>query len=263
MKLVRYNEIVMAIVGTLILLGLAAIPVFTLFTAFDRATPAGLAVGPSSGPKPKQNLVFCPALTEAGGAFQYIPVGLVVAEDADTDPLLNPGQSYNKGSFYEGCGLESYNSSRIFNVVVRDLKTGRQKLLLDNPGQIGSLDLPDAKCAQGEGVAPCGTLLWEIRMADSNGDGRINRRDTLTAYVSDLEVSKLRALTPPDVTLLQATWIARAGMWQFRMRSDVNGDGRYTDEDGSLLLETDGANPAAATSVVDPAVLETLKASAR
>jgi len=266
MKLARYNEIVVALAGTAFLLGLVVIAGFLLLAGSRSGDKPGVIVNPTKVEKPRQNLVFCPAMTEPTGAFQYIPVAVVVANDAGVDATLSPPKIIAAYSYRssDGCGAYRYGgSSRTFNVVVRNLATGGQRLLLDHPGQIVRFELPTNKCNVGEGPTPCGTVLWEIRSEDTNRDGTINSDDALVAYVSSLDATKLTALTPSEATLLSVQWVAKKEKWQFQVRRDRNKDGKFTEEDGSDLLETSSRAPSKAQPFIQESIMKDLDAAAR
>lgn len=260
MRLDRYNQLVFALLGTVLLLGGVVLVGFLALSAMRPPPNAGVIVATRDGRKPQQNLVFCPPVTDATGAYQYIPVGAVDAEDSDRDPMVRMSSLASKESYFGGCAIDGYGGARrIFNVVVRDLKIGDQRLLLEKTSQIEGLKVPEDKCSLGEGSSPCGFLLWEIRSQDTNKDGRINGDDALTAYVSDLSALSLRPMTPSDATLLASQWTPVAGSWQFRIRRDANNDGHFTDEDGSELLEAKVMADATSQPVIDETVLTRLK----
>jgi len=264
-RLARYNEIVLALAGTAFLLGLAAMAGFLLLASVGSRPQPGIIVNPAKVEKPAQNLVFCPPLTEASGSFQYIPVGVVVASDARRNPVLSQARITSSASrSFSDCDIYRYGAaSRTFNVVIRNMTTGEQRLLMDKPGQVASFELPAKKCSEGKGKTPCGSILWEIRTEDTNRDGTINEEDALVAFVSDLSASALKPLTSHDTTLLEAQWVPKAEKWQLQIRRDTNKDGRYTDEDGAELLETSTRSPSLAQPFLEESIMKTLNAAAR
>src|SRR5262249_40217616 len=142
------------IAGTGIVIGLLVITWHALDLGSRPRREPGVVVKPTKAdkPVPAQNLVFCPTLTDPTAAFQYVPVAVVVASDAERDPVIGmyaKDKGYSSG---EGCGAVQYGgASRTFNVVIRDMASGEQRLLLDRPGQIMRIELPDQKCSAGEG----------------------------------------------------------------------------------------------------------------
>ncbi|MES2491042.1 MAG: hypothetical protein V4607_14740 [Pseudomonadota bacterium] len=259
MKLSRYNEVVIAIVGTSFLLGAVVLAGFLAVMARS-PEPSGVIVKNDNTKPVVQNLIFCPPETEASGKFQYIPVGIVVADDSKKDAVLqSPKLSSYDSAGFSNCTISEYvGANRVFNVIVRNLATNAQTLLLKGPSQVVSVSLPSDKCSAGEGGTPCGHLLWKIRSEDTNHDGRINYSDALVAYESDLSGVSLKALTPPNATVITSQWIPKANKLQFQIRRDRNNDGYFTDEDGSELLETDANSPSSATAFVNSSIMDNL-----
>ena len=268
MKLERYNQIVFAVLATGAVVGAVALAAFVFWVSLERDIRAGVVVDPTArvDDAPPQNLVFCPPIVESTGAYEYVAVGAVVATDASRDPSLLGSvarQSYY-GELLTNCNIGGYGgATRVFNVVVRDRATNEQRLLLAEPGLVVSVEVPTDKCAAGEGPAPCGLLLWRLRPADTNGDGAINNLDATVAYVSDLNARALQAVTPADATELASQWSAKNERWYFQIRRDANQDGRYSEEDGAEVLETDAAAPGMGRPIVDPQIAASLLAAAR
>jgi hypothetical protein len=267
MKLERYNQIAFALLATAAFLGAAVMGASIVWPRSDGRGP-GVIVDPAARTEdtPPQNLVFCPPIVEPTGAHEYVAVGAVVATDASLDPVLSASQARSRydGNSFGSCDIGGYGgATRVFNVVVRDRATNEQHLLLAEPGLVVSVEVPAADCAAGEGPAPCGTLLWRLRPADTNGDGTINHLDAIVAYASALGALALEPLTPPDATLLASQWSAASARWYFQVRRDANQDGRYSNEDGAEVLETDTTAPAMGRLLVDPQIAASLLATVR
>ncbi len=248
MTLQRYNQIAIAVTSTVALMGILILIAFAIFQSLSHREPQGLAVRHDDKPKPKQNLVLCAPARVSGSEYEYIAVGAVVQRDADETPSMAlrtyvASVDYGESKFAD-CGLSPLrHSGRIFNVVIRNVRTGEERMLLSQPGQIETLNVPGEKCDRGEGSLPCGWLLWTIRPADSNNDGLINGRDAVVAYVSELSAVDLKQVTPSDATVLSRVWSPEDHSLIFQIRRDTNGDKEFTDEDGSDLLRVDLEKP--------------------
>ena len=273
MRLARFNEFIVAIAGVAVTIGTLVLMGLLVADRMDRIEPPrGLAIDAGNardGKKPPQNLVFCHALTDVTGTYQYIPVAAVVAEDAERDPSLGAAEAMrvvlaDPPARFDALDAYPYSvGGRTFNVVVRALASNSQRLLLDRPAQIVAMDHPAEKCATGEGRTPCDRLLWHLRTADTNGDGTINDRDALVVHSSGLDAGTLTARTPADATVLGVQWIGRTGAWQFLIRRDSNKDGSFTEEDGTELLEASAAGTAMARPLLQQPVREALDAAIR
>lgn len=222
--------------------------------------PPGLLVASDSDDMPEQRVVFC--TPEFLGQFQYLPVAVVAGEDASDLPIIRSGGYKDSGS-RSSCSLErTWQSERIFNVIIRDMASGQQRLLLDNPGQVATFLVPDPDCAEGKGPVPCETIIWSIRR-DSNNDGRIDAKDLVHAHVSDLSSRHLQPITPADATVLSVYWSPQSEELLFRIRHDVNSDGKYSDEDGVEIVATSSSNPDMARPIIRDDLMNQLWESVR
>jgi len=200
----------------------------------------------------------------AGTAFVLTAVN---ASDADQDVRVKAiramsAESTYQSSYFDNCALDGYSgNSRTFNVVVRELGSNGQHLLLDHPGQVYSATLPSDKCAQGEGNTPCGRILWLIRSADTSKDGAIDGRDALMAYASDLDARQLVALSPPDASVLGTHWVVPTDKWQLQVRRDTNKDGVLSEEDGAELIETSTRGSDIGTPFLQDSIRKALNAA--
>jgi hypothetical protein len=272
MNLKRYNEILIALAltaGTLAILGNLA---WNLMPRGQDYTPPGVAVQApnlaSGGSPPAQRLVLCPPAFASGSEWQYVPLVSVLPGNEENAVLGSSGIYAAKRIQYDRpgpnaldtCdGIRDRQHSVVFNVLIRHGGTGEQHLLLRSPAVVASLQLPDAKCAVGEGNVPCGTLLWTLFDRDSNHDGFLNAKDAGRLYASDLAGEHLRALTPEGNQVLSWQWHSPADELLISVRRDANGDGALDDTDGAELLFSHGDPLTVATPVIDPVILRGLQ----
>ncbi len=163
-RLQRYNQILMAIMGTAALLGGVFILIPLVVGSISSRTEPGLIVGKKGEDVPEQRVVFCtPEFLER---FQYLPVAVMSAEDDSRVPVLGSADYVRVSRYSRSCDLDSYSSSkRIFNVIIRDTDSGQQRLLLAFPGQVVSFRIPAPDCSEDKGPMPCGTIIWSIRLS--------------------------------------------------------------------------------------------------
>jgi hypothetical protein len=211
MNLRRYNEILFAVVGTAAAL---AFMIHVARTGWQRheegrapavgaTAPAGKAVALTGA---ERSLALCLPSFAPGTDWQYFPVA-AVGGSADVAGGGTPWTT----NLSEACHLPEGSSQGIFDVVVRNSSTNEQRLLLGHAGQILDMTLPDPGCGSGAGSVPCNTIFWLVRDRDSNQDGVIDARDETILYVSDLAARSLSRVSPPDSSVLDWIWNARAG----------------------------------------------------
>jgi len=263
MVLKRYNEILFAVLGTFAVLGLFAMAM-SLMGRTTASPTDGIAISQPMATKGKQNLIVCPPVSVTGSDFEYFPVGVVVEANARLRPGVAAMRFARSQPFDRFCGGSYFGAdARIFNAIVRNRVSGEQELILDGPAQIQEVTLPDPECDAGEGDVPCGIVLWKMRIQDTNHDSVINRDDALTVAVSHADAKDLRVVTPSSATVLASQWDPEANKFYFLIVEDTNGDGSFSGEDGSEILETSATNATLAQAVVAPSVMERLAQAVR
>ncbi len=267
MKLQRYNEILMALLGTAALALMAFWGVSALWP--NHREPPGVRVEP---PEPgvtalQQVLEFCEPTISGDGAQVYIPVAVLNRSDADRDSSFGAPRQYAikavSASRYDDPGCHGAAASRVSNVVIQDSATGEQRLLLSRPGLVGSIIVPDKDCRQGQGPVPCGVALWMLQTDDSNGDGRLAADDAASAWASDLAGRGLRRISPEGASVEGHIWVPTSNQLALRVRPDSNGDGRFTLEDGTRWLATSASQAAMVGEAIHTPILEELQKSAQ
>jgi hypothetical protein len=106
-------------------------------------------------------------------------------------------------------------------------------------------------------------LIWTLIGQDTNHDGVINTRDVRRLYQSDLAGLNWRALSPEDAEALRWQWDSHSRELFISVRRDTNGDGQYTEEDGTELLVARGDPLAPAVPVIDPTLLKSVQDALR
>jgi hypothetical protein len=200
MNLRRYNEILFAVLLTGVLLGLIAHGIHFVSHRHAVNRPAEIPGATVDGPRDlalpgKSSVALCLPAFAVGTDYQYFPVTRVGAALDDT---------------HGPCHLGGGTSGGIFDVVIRNSASNEQRLLLNHPGQVLDMTLPDSGCAAGAGSVPCGTIFWLVRDEDSNQDGVIDARDNTILYVSDLSARELFRISPKDASVIEWTWNSRS-----------------------------------------------------
>lgn len=158
MTIERYNQILWAILGTVLGLGMLVFSIWLVLNLGREAKQPTIILAKHNEPKPSQDLIFCEPIVIRGGNRQLLPVAVINVNDPDSEKaVFSLPQDYRYSS--TRCALDQYgHSSRVFNVIVRDTQTSRQWLLLNRPAQIESLYMPSEKCKDGDGFVPCGII---------------------------------------------------------------------------------------------------------
>ncbi|HEX8696011.1 MAG TPA: hypothetical protein VF746_26585 [Longimicrobium sp.] len=161
-------------IGTLFVLGAW----ITDLAAGDPAVPAAPKGGASGPERPR--------------AVRYDAPAPIRGSDARI-VLVGHGQGYRPAAGERGMDSgDGTSEGPIVNVAFLDGRGGR--LLLDRPAYVAEVRWPGD-----ERAGPDSTLRWivyEMALEDGNGDGRLDHRDPLGLYVSDLAGGGLRPVLP-------------------------------------------------------------------
>jgi hypothetical protein len=238
----RYNEVLWAFIGTAAILGalgLALVLAGSGLFSDPFPDPQVDLREPQVGTRDRhQNLVLC-LPTIVAGANTYL-IGATVADASEpvSKRILGSGGSYNQ-RYSPTCTLAGRygTSGQLQNVLVKDLETGEERLLLPQRALIQRFEAPAEKCETGAGIAPCDRLYWELRPADSNADGSIDAEDAAVAYLSDLRASSLVRVSPEDSNLVSIARDPSRSVLLMQVQLDSNGDSAYTAADSVELFK--------------------------
>lgn len=83
------------------------------------------------------------------------------------------------------------------NVIIFNDKTGEYRLLLEQPACVKTLDAPFWKVDSLQTY-----ILYEIAFTDNNKDGKINRKDSGSLFISDLSGNNFSEILPDSLKLV-------------------------------------------------------------
>lgn len=228
----RYNRWVGSLLGTLALVGLAALLVTGLVSLWPSRPSAGtLPAAPSANPAGPAN--------PAPGLRFGLP-----REMAGTDTLLVPVEGLPQQQ-EEPRGLGSYSKGApeapLFNLLLLDARTGASRALLTAKALITRYDVLES----GRGSADLALgLVLRVVTADTNGNGRLDEEDADQVYVCDPTGRNLRAVTPAD-SVCEA-WQFDGARRTLYLRVHPRGQSRRQGEADLLAVAPEGNLPARA-----------------
>jgi hypothetical protein len=136
------------------------------------------------------------------------------------------------------------------NVVFFDKKNQQSRLLLDWRAVICQYLIPHSDTPSTPPKPPQ-YFLFAIADADTNKDGVINGQDALCLYVSDPSGHKITRVTPADTHFETAVFDdTNDHALYVEITLDSNHDGKFTENDATVILLVDPLNPSEGTPVV-------------
>jgi hypothetical protein len=254
----QYNEILFACIGTIAILGILGLVLVLVGSGlFSNRFPdpqVDVREPEAGASAPDRNLVLClPAIISASNTY-LIGATIADASEPASKTILGSGRRYEQ-RYSPGCTLSGrYGASaQLQNVLVMNLETGQERLLLPHRALIQRFEAPNEKCETGVGIAPCDHLYWEVRPADSSGDGTIDADDAAVAYLSDLRASSLIRISPEHTNLVSIARDSSRSALLMQVQFDSNDDSVYTAVDSVELFKYSIGSAGAAKALVSPA----------
>jgi hypothetical protein len=266
-----YNRVVWAIIGTGALV-LAAVTLGTVSTKLirelsddDGALRVARVVDGNAAARDAARYDFCQPIVPHGSPFQLIRVasdrllihGAAVAQ-AERPRGSGSWRKFKYGkSSSETCAFEGRDvPSAVVNVLIRNAETGALHRALDENSVIYTLDYPTAaEVDDDRAFPPAGMLFWEIATADTSGDGIIDDKDDVGAYVSDADGRNMKRITPAASRLLSRTYDRQRNTLLLQVLRDTNSDKKLDDEDFPSLVEASVTRRTIVREVIDPETL--------
>ena len=251
----RYNQILWALIGSGVVLAVlasmlivAAVLLLSMLHTDRGGTPVAVITEDSHGGVERSTALydFCMPLAIQASPYQLIRVVSDQFAVRKVSSVMSSKMSYEGygDSTYESCGIHGSNmQASLINVIIRDVNTGLMNLLLKENAVIQTLEYPQPSRrhpvvdASENSFPPAGTLYLEMSVEDGNGDGVIDDRDDLGAYLSDLDGKNFDRITPLNSRVLAKTYDKKRGILTMRILPDSNNDRVLDEHDKPVLLE--------------------------
>jgi len=145
------------------------------------------------------------------------------------------------------------SSVRWHNVLMTDLNSGEEWLLLQQRGIIGEWNVLAQHDADRKDYRVRGMLFIAV-LADTNKDGSLDDRDARVAILTDPSGRGARAITPPDAQVWSTRYDPETDTLFLLVARDTNGDGVFDLNDRVVPYML----PLTATGDAKPVVSEAL-----
>lgn len=186
-----------------------------------------------------------PLLIE-GSDFFVVPVSLKkVAKTPEGEGYaLKSYSGTSSSSHYTKVSYVNYNyfDGPCYNLVFIHKKSGKAEKLLGERAYIDSVYFPERKYLPGEESQPTFILL-KLGNRDTNGDGVINQKDALSAYLVDLDGKNLTQVTPSETNMRSWRYDRDSRRLFIEIIEDTNGDKKFTKEDQEKILSVNVDSP--------------------
>lgn len=270
----KFNQILWSVVGgavlcvvVLILVTLVRLDLWGGGT--ERARIPAVQGAGDGDEGPGESVALCLPTVVRGTTTRWIGVSIVDRSLPESKNVIGSGSS-GWVHFSADCQLledRSLFDGRIQNALAWDPVSGEQRLLFPGRVLLGRFEAPGEECDEDAEpdrgrtppMVPCDGLYWEVREEDTNGDGAIDSHDARVPYISDLDGSDLRRMTPAGTHLVSIDWDPDLGYF-LQAATDADGDGVFGPRDPVELLRFDPATDRVPRQVASPEALAAAEA---
>jgi hypothetical protein len=242
-KVNRYNQLLLAILGTGILIGvifglLAAIVALIIsLLPGSRSQEHGIIADSVARDLVQQNLrkqlisYNPPHMIDSANNIYVIPVGKIDLKKAERSDKFSIGSTmYNSSNYEGGDASEEYVSGDFTNILVYSLNTHALLPVFDE--RIAINGYINRK------IKDSALLLLQASNEDSNKDGLLNTEDLEKLYLYFIEEKKLKPIDIPHTTYLEHYVMNNDNDLIIRMGIDSNKNGEYDYEQEPNVLYT-------------------------
>jgi len=241
----RYNQKLLAILGTMVLTGILGLAVFIpgmMIYSWVTSSPDldGMELQPpeeQAGTRTKvERIQFGEIINRKGSDIIMIPV--TYTRELKSRLELGSGAYERKRRFgvvSYGNISSSYSHRSLANVVFKNEKTGKEWLFLKNRGVVDTFYVPAdyrTEISSEDEEHPFeNKLFWGIQEKDTNSDGLLNDKDECIGFMTDWDGGSRVKLTADGDRLEDVTldWVRQRVY--IKVLKDSNGDGVLDKED--------------------------------
>ncbi|MBW4643736.1 MAG: hypothetical protein KME23_12230 [Goleter apudmare HA4340-LM2] len=193
-------------------------------------------------PKPETNIFYGDLIVKTQSDYLMIPVNIT---EKDTESENN-----FKFSRYES------KYSKLSNIIFYQKSDGATNLLLNKKALINSFDLLETKSASN-----VVTRVWLYRIIeqDGNGDQKLNEKDAVIGYISDLSGKNLQQITPNNTQLINWVVIPSQNAIFLKVLKDSDNDKKFTQDDKTSFLRVSLDKPSMGTEIISEQIEQEIK----
>ena len=169
--------------------------------------------------------------------FQYEPPIVLDSTEQILIPistkLLERRKSFSKNSYY------SDNFPRYWNILFYNRSNGKTKLLTENKFRISGIYVKKRQNKFSETKTVLnGKILYKISDIDYNKDRKLNNHDPEFLFVSELDGTKLKRISPINEDLIYYEVLPKSKEIIIKTMRDVNNDSIFNDKDDQIWYKT-------------------------
>ena len=268
-KLKKYNQKLLAILGTIAVVFLAGVTIAAAFLFIEQQVNRNRRLRNSNAitledKRDKQNnklrdqiITFeSPHLIDTANAIYMIPVSTIDLDNpeiANYDTYSNERNSTNFDSY--GIQMPKHRSKSYHgsynNIIIHHLKTNKQLSVFENKVSIGNFGDYIVKDQQ--------YILIDAVSHDTNKDQKLSEKDLSAFFCYDLSSNQLNTVRIDNYSLVNYSPIYDSDQILLKFGFDKNEDGKYDPYKEPVELKTYSVSTNELKDLIDPAMQKKLQ----
>ncbi|MBH8555320.1 hypothetical protein I8751_23820 [Nostocaceae cyanobacterium CENA357] len=185
-------------------------------------------------PQPQPSIIYGDLVIKEQSDYLMIPVNLAV-QNQKQDKSWDFSRSYER------------NNSQLHNIIFYHKQDGVSHLLLNRKAIISSFDLLEVKTT---GKAPIRVWLYKILDEDTNKDQKVNNKDAIIGYISDLSGKNLQQITPNNTKIINWVVVPSQNAIFLKIIKDSDNNKKFTAEDKINFIRVNLEKPSMGTEII-------------
>ncbi|MBW4612400.1 MAG: hypothetical protein KME21_03820 [Desmonostoc vinosum HA7617-LM4] len=151
----------------------------------------------------------------------------------------------------------SYEKNKLlYNMIFYRKQDGENHLLLNKKAIITSFDLLETKVS---GKTPTRVWLYRIIDQDTNGDKKINNKDAILGYLSDLSGKNLQQITPNNSQIINWVLVPGQNAIFIKIIKDSDNNKKFTEEDETNFIRVNLDQPGMGNEIISDQTEQDIK----
>ncbi|AFY36092.1 hypothetical protein [Calothrix sp. PCC 7507] len=193
-------------------------------------------------PQPEAEIDYGDLIIKAQSDYLMIPVNL-------TEPRKKDETNFNLSRYDTKYG-------KLSNIIFYHKPDGDTHLLLNKKAIINSFDLVETKSA---GKPNTRFWLYRILDQDTNGDKKLNERDAIIGYLSDLSGKNLQQITPNNTQIINWVVVSSQNAIFLKIIKDSDNDKKFTEKDQTNFVRVNLDKPEIGTEIISDQLEQEVK----
>ncbi|MDJ0735885.1 MAG: hypothetical protein QNJ47_17780 [Nostocaceae cyanobacterium] len=194
--------------------------------------------------KSQPHIVYGDLIIKETSDYLMIPVG------------ISPDNN-QEGAFLFSSSRYPEADKNIYNLIFYSKKDGTTNILLNKKALISEFKLLSQKKEDGKLLKQF--WLYKIIDSDTNGNKKLDTKDGIIGYISDLSGKNLKQVTPNNTQIMSWVVVQSIGAMFIKIVKDSNKDKKFTDKDETAFIKVNLDEPKIGSEIISDELEQEIK----